>query len=184
MNKETTLILKLLLSTLPVTIIGLFFRVQVESLFKGNLLAVGICLLVTAALLAFASFYKGKQLHEISWSHSIIIGVAQAIAVLPGLSRSGSTIATGILLGNKRKEVAEFSFLMVLLPVLGAAFIDLTNVDFIGGPGILPLGIGFVTAFVTGFLACSWMIKIVSKGKLIYFAGYCLVIGLISIFTA
>jgi undecaprenyl-diphosphatase len=185
-NKETVYLLKLLFSSIPVAFIGLFFREQVESLFTGNLLVVGTCLLITATLLTFAHFSKAKSGGQISWSDSFIIGIAQALAVLPGLSRSGSTIATGILLGNDRKEVAKFSFLMVILPVLGVVILDLIRYNFNDGYGIgsLPLVIGFVTAFVSGFLACSWMIKIVSKGKLIYFALYCFVIGLISFFIA
>lgn len=185
-NQESSYLGKLLLSALPVGVIGLFFREEVESFFTGNLLLVGCCLLVTAALLTFAHFRKEKQGGEISWLHSLIIGMAQAIAVMPGISRSGATIATGILLGNDRKEVARFSFLMVLLPILGANFIDLVRHNAFSGEGITvgPLLIGFITAFVVGFLACTWMIRIVSRGKLIYFALYCLVIGVIAIFAA
>ncbi len=185
-NRESVYLGKLLLSAIPVAIVGLFFRDQVESLFTGNLLLVGCCLLVTALLLTFAHFTKVKEGREISWTHSLVIGIAQAIAVLPGLSRSGSTIATGIILGNDRKEMARFSFLMVLLPILGANFLDIIGGDLKNdqGTGVLPLVIGFVAAFGTGLLACSWMIRIVSRGKLIYFALYCLVIALIAIFAA
>jgi len=185
LNSETQYILKLLISAIPVGIIGFFFRKEVEEMFTGNLLLVGICLILTALLLALAYFKKGKQLKEISWIHAFIIGIVQAIAVLPGLSRSGSTIATGLLLGNNRKETARFSFLMVLIPVLGAFFLDILSGDFSNEAktGIVTLMIGFFAAFLTGVLACRWMIKIVSKGKLIYFAVYCLIIGLIAIFT-
>jgi undecaprenyl-diphosphatase len=185
-REDTIYISKLLLSAIPVVILGLFFRDDVENLFDGNLTIVGTCLLVTASLLMFAHFYKGKKDHKINWMHSLIIGLAQAVAVLPGLSRSGATISTGILLGNDRKEVARFSFLMVIIPIIGAAALDLLTLknssEF--GIGILPLSIGFFTAFFSGWLACKWMISIVSRGKLIYFAIYCIIVGLIAIFAA
>jgi undecaprenyl-diphosphatase len=185
-NEDTIYISKLLLSAIPVAILGLFFRDEVESLFTGNLAIVGTCLLITAILLIFAHFYKGKQNQEISWAHSLIIGLAQAVAVLPGLSRSGATISTGILLGNDRKKVAKFSFLMVLLPVIGATALDfkylMHNSEI--NIRILPLCIGFFTAFLSGWFACKWMINLVSRGKLIYFAIYCLIVGLIAIFAA
>jgi undecaprenyl-diphosphatase len=185
-NEDTIYISKLLLSAIPVAILGLFFREEVESLFTGNLAIVGTCLLITAILLIFAHFYKGKQNQEISWAHSLIIGLAQAVAVLPGLSRSGATISTGILLGNDRKEVARFSFLMVMLPVIGAVVLDFLTLKHKSeiSIGILPLFIGFITAFLSGWFACKWMISVVSRGKLIYFAIYCLIVGLIAIFAA
>lgn len=185
-NEELVFTGKLLFSVLPVAVVGLFYREEVESLFTGNLILVGICLLVTSALLLFAHLYKRESKREIGWLHSLVIGIAQAIAVLPGLSRSGLTIATGILLGNDRREVARFSFLMVLLPVTGAIILDI-----LGKPsgqsvgiGFLPLTIGFVTAFFFGWLACRWMIRLVTRGKLIYFALYCFIVGLIAIFAA
>jgi undecaprenyl-diphosphatase len=186
LNENNIFILKLFFSAIPVAIIGLFFREKVELLFKGNLLIVGICLVVTSILLAFASNYKRVNTRQIGWMDSLVLGFAQALSVLPGLSRSGTTISTGILLGNNRYEVARFSFLMVLLPVLGAVIIDICSLDLSHGTGIgfLPLMIGFTTAFITGLLACSWMIRLVSKGKLIYFSLYCLLIGLIAIFIA
>jgi undecaprenyl-diphosphatase len=185
-NEDTVYISKLLLSAIPVAILGLFFRDDVESLFSGNLTVVGTCLLGTASLLMFAHFYRGKQEHKISWMHSLIIGLAQAVAVLPGLSRSGATISTGILLGNDRKEIARFSFLMVILPVLGAATLDLLTLkhNSVISIGILPLSTGFITAFFSGWLACKWMIGMVSRGKFIYFSIYCLIVGLIAIFAA
>jgi undecaprenyl-diphosphatase len=137
-------------------------------------------------LLTFAHFHKGKSDKEIGWLHSLVIGISQAVAVLPGLSRSGSTIATGIMLGNDHREVARFSFLMVLLPVTGAVFLDLMK----GSPGqatgigFLPMATGFISAFCFGWLACRWMIRLVTRGKLIYFAIYCFIIGLIAIFAA
>jgi undecaprenyl-diphosphatase len=185
-NQETVYLTKLLFSAIPVAILGLFFRKEVESLFNGNILLVGICLLITAGLLFLAHFYRGKSSKEISWWHSMVIGIAQALAVLPGLSRSGSTIATGILLGNKKEEITRFSFLMVLFPIMGAMFLDFIKAKPASGSGIglLPLAIGFVTAFTTGLLACKWMIGMVNRGKLIYFAVYCSIVGLIAIFAA
>jgi undecaprenyl-diphosphatase len=185
-NQETNYLLKLLFSAIPVAIIGFFFRKDVESLFTGNLLLVGSCLLVTAGLLCLAHFYHRKASGEITWGHSMVIGIAQAIAILPGLSRSGSTISTGILLGIKREVVARFSFLMVLLPVLGASFMDffVSKPITISGIGWVPLAIGFVTAFLSGWLACQWMMKMVTRGNLIYFAIYCSIVGLIAIFAA
>jgi undecaprenyl-diphosphatase len=185
-NEETVYISKLLLSAIPVAILGLYFRDEVENLFTGNLTVVGTCLLITATLLIFAHYYRGKQKHPIRWIDSVVIGVAQAVAVLPGLSRSGATISTGILLGNDRKEVARFSFLMVMLPVTGAVALDLMTLKKHSEIiiGILPLSIGFITAFFSGWLACKWMIGIVSRGKLIYFAIYCIIVGLIAIFAA
>lgn len=183
-NAESRYILKLLFSAIPIAIIGLFFKEKVESFFTGNLILVGTCLLGTALLLAFAHFKKGNTSKEISWSHSFLIGMAQALAVLPGLSRSGSTIATGLILGNDRKETARFSFLMVLIPILGANLLDIVHGHVSRDIGTLPLLIGFVAAFLSGLLACKWMIRMVSSGKLIYFALYCLFIGLIAIFAA
>ena len=184
-NESTKYIFKLLLSSVPVLIIGLFFVKEVEQLFTGNLLLVGSMLLVTAGLLSFAHFVKKRE-KEITWGRAFIIGVAQAVAVLPGISRSGATIATGLMIGAKKDEIARFSFLMVLIPVLGAAFLDLLGHDFSSEAaiGTIPLIIGFLTAFVSGVFACSAMIKIVKRGKLIYFAVYCIIVGLIAIFAA
>ncbi len=176
-NDETQYIGKIFLSMIPVMIIGLFFRNEVEALFGSGLLVVGCCLLVTALLLAFAYFAKPRPKEKITWKDSFIIGIAQAIAVLPGLSRSGSTIATGLLLGNKKESVAKFSFLMVLIPILGEAFLDFIGSLSAGASSTnisaIALISGFLAAFVVGCLACKWMINIVKKGKLIYFAIYC-----------
>ena len=184
-NDSTQYIFKLLYSALPVLIVGLFFKEQVEQFFSGNLVLVGGMLLVTSGLLTLAHFAK-KGSSEITWGKSFIIGIAQALAVLPGISRSGATIASGIILGTKKDEIARFSFLMVLVPILGAAFLNLLSGDFSeeNTIGTIPLLIGFLSAFISGLLACSLMIRVVKKGKLIYFAGYCLVIGIIAIFAA
>lgn len=186
-NDSTKYIFKILLSMVPVILVGLFFEEQVESLFSGNLVLVGCSLLVTATLLAFTFFFKSGGTKKIPFGHAFVIGIAQAIAVIPGISRSGSTIATGLLLKNDREEVARFSFLMVLLPIIGAAILDLQKWSGGTQPGSVPasaLIIGFVSAYISGYLACSWMISIVKKGKLIWFAVYCALIGIIAILFA
>lgn len=180
-NAETIYIAKIALSMIPVAIVGLFFKKHVEAMFASGLLIVGVSLLITACLLAFAYYAKPRLKTNISFLDSFIIGIAQACAVLPGLSRSGSTIATGILLGNNKENVAKFSFLMVLVPILGEALLDLLKGDFSAGESsisLLSLVVGFLAAFVSGYFACSWMINLVKKGKLIWFAIYCLSVGM------
>lgn len=183
-NKETQMVAKILLSMIPVGIVGLFFKDYVEAIFGSGLLIVGCMLLVTAALLAFSYYAKPRPKEEISFKDAFIIGIAQACAVLPGLSRSGSTIATGLLLGDKKEQVAKFSFLMVIIPILGEAFLDLMKGGFSAsesGISTVSLLTGFVAAFVSGTIACRWMINLVKRGKLIYFAYYCVVAGLFAI---
>lgn len=184
-NDETIYVSKLIVSSVPVLILGLLFQDEIEQLFTSNLILVGSMLLVTAILLSLTHFAK-KTDGKITFFKAIIIGIAQALAVIPGISRSGATIATGLLLGSKRENVAKFSFLMVLIPILGAAFLDLAGNKITTSNDIstLTLLIGFISAFVSGLFACAWMIKIVKRGKLIYFAIYCMVIGLIAIFAA
>lgn len=169
---------------IPVGIVGVFFKDYVEALFGSGLLIVGCMLLVTAVLLSFAYFARPRIKEKLSYKDAFIIGIAQACAVLPGLSRSGSTIATGILLGNKKEAVAKFSFLMVLIPILGEALLDLMKGGFSVAESGISTGallIGFVTAFFAGCVACRWMINIVKKGKLIWFALYCAVVGILTI---
>lgn len=183
---------KILLSCIPVGIVGLMFKDTVESFFGKGLFVVGVCLLITASLLAFAHYSATKTTggmlrpskgRDITWLDAFVIGCAQAVAVLPGLSRSGTTIATGILLGDKRDKVASFSFLMVIIPILGEALLDVK--DIVSGPaaetsvGALPLVIGFLSSFIVGCCACKWMLRIVNKGKLVWFAAYCVVMGII-----
>lgn len=183
-NKETQFIAKILLSMIPVCIVGVFFKDFVETLFGTGLLLVGCMLLLTSALLAFSYYAKPRQKEVISYKDAFIIGLVQACAVLPGLSRSGSTIAAGLLLGNKRELVAKFSFLMVIIPILGEAFLDLLKGGFSAegsSISLVALITGFLAAFVSGALACKWMIRLVSKGKLIYFAYYCAAAGLCAI---
>lgn len=181
-NEETQYIFKIGVSMIPVVIVGLFFEEEVEQLFSGNLLLVGAMLIVTALLLGF-TFWAKNGSKNISFGHALIIGMAQAFAVIPGVSRSGSTIATGLLLGNKRTEVSRFSFLMVLVPIIGANVKSVMGADFSNDAsiGALPLVIGFIAAFSVGLLACKWMIKIVNKGKLIWFAAYVFVVGAFSV---
>lgn len=186
-NEGTKYIVNILISMIPVAIVGFFFKDKVEAIFGSGLLVVGICLLVTASLLAFSYFAKPRQREEISPLHAFIIGIAQAIAVLPGLSRSGSTISAGLLLGNKKEKLAQFSFLMVIPPILGEALLDVKDMLETGvettmaGLPAASLIVGFIAAFVSGCLACKWMINIVKKGKLIWFAMYCAIAGLLAI---
>ena len=161
------------------------FKDFIEAIFGSGLLIVGCCLLLTSLLLTFAYFAKPRQKEKIGWWDALIIGIAQAIAVLPGLSRSGSTIATGILLGNKKESVAKFSFLMVIIPILGEAFLDIKDYLLMPNPtDIAPISLisGFLAAFIVGCIACKWMINIVKRGKLIYFAVYCLLAAILSFF--
>ena len=187
-NEDKNYVAMILVSMIPVFVVGMFFKEQVESFFGSGLLLVGICLCVTAILLYFSECLSKRRAgvgHEVGYKDAIIIGLAQAVAVLPGLSRSGTTIATGLLCGVKKESVTKFSFLMVLIPILGEAFLEL--LDVLSGEvvassiGILPLLVGFVAAFVSGCLACRFMINIVRRQKLIYFAIYCLCAGIFSI---
>lgn len=182
-NDSTQYIFKIAISMIPVVIVGLFFKDQIESLFTGNILFVGLMLVLTAGLLAFTYYAKEKE-KDISFKSSFIIGIAQALAVIPGISRSGATIATGLYLGNKKENVAKFSFLMVLVPIIAANVKDLMDFDMSvhSSASINTLIIGFFAAFISGLLACRWMLKIVKRGKLIYFALYCFIIGLLAIF--
>jgi undecaprenyl-diphosphatase len=184
-NEETRYVLLLLWSMLPVLIVGLFFKAEVESLFSGRIVFVGTMLIVTALLLGTAHFIPKKE-GPIRTTDALIIGLAQALAVIPGISRSGATIATALLLGKDKRKVARFSFLMVLLPIIGANMLDLG--ESIGTGSLngeaLPLVMGFIAAFLTGWLACRWMVALVEKGKLLIFALYCLLIGSLAIIFA
>ena len=182
-TEEQAYVLKIVISMIPVGVVGLFFKDAIEAAFS-SIAVVGVMLLVTSALLAFAYYAKPRQKDTISYRDAFIVGLAQAVAVLPGLSRSGSTIATGLLLGNKKQSVAQFSFLMVLPPILGNALLDIVKGDFGGGVDTLPLVAGFIAAFVTGCVACKWMIDIVKRGKLIWFAIYCGIVGVVALVTS
>jgi undecaprenyl-diphosphatase len=181
MNEETSYTLKIIVSMIPVMIIGLLLKDPIESLFNGNLLFIGLMLLITSGLLAASHFIKKRE-RSIGFKDAFIIGVAQAIAVIPGISRSGSTIATGLMIGNKKDEIARFSFLMVLVPVIGANLLEIISGDVNLDSSELSIAlIGFVTAFISGYFACRWMIELVKKSKLIWFSIYCALIGLLSI---
>lgn len=187
MNSETRYAINILVSMIPVGIVGLFFKDKVEEVFGSGLFIVGLMLLLTAALLTFSYFAKPRQKEHISLKDAFIIGLAQAAAVMPGLSRSGSTIATGLLLGDKKEKLAQFSFLMVIPPILGEALLDVVKAArggaeaAVGDISLTALAIGFAAAFVAGCLACKWMINIVKKGKLIYFAVYCALVGVVTL---
>lgn len=182
MNEETSYVLKIIVSMVPVGIAGVLLKDPIEKLFNGNLIFIGSMLLVTSAILAAAHFVT-KRDRSIGYIDAIIIGLAQAVAVIPGISRSGATIATGLMIGNKKEEIAKFSFLMVLVPVIGANVLELVtgniNTTSIGAGIIL---IGFISAFISGYIACKWMIALVKRSKLIWFSIYCAAAGLLSIF--
>lgn len=183
---------KILVSCIPVGIVGVFFKDQVEAFFGDGLTVVGICLCVTAALLLFAHLSDHNRLgrlvpagkgRDVTWLDALVIGCAQAVAVLPGLSRSGTTIATGIIIGDKRDKVASFSFLMVIIPILGESLLDIVKMTREGAAsgnvsGVC-MAIGFASAFIVGCCACKWMLELVKRGKLVWFAIYCVAMGII-----
>ena len=187
-NSQTEYIAKIILSMIPIGIVGFAFKDQLNAMLSSPaiMLIVGAMLLVTALLLTFAARAKEREKESISWRDALIIGCAQAVAAMPGLSRSGTTIATGLLLGNKRDVVAQFSFLMVLPPILGEALLDLIKSSGEVAANDISTGVmaaGFVAAFVTGCLACRFMLGIVRRGKLTWFAAYCAVAGAIAILS-
>ncbi len=187
-------VVKILVSCIPIAIVGFCFKDLVEELFTGNLTIVGICLMATACLLSFAHFsdrlmngrmVSAKRGRDITFADALTIGVAQAVAVLPGLSRSGTTIATGILIGDRRDKVASFSFLMVIIPILGEALLDMKHIV-APEAGVaetqvptICMAIGFIASFLVGCVACKWMLSLVKKGKLIWFAVYCAIMSII-----
>ena len=179
-NDEQRYAVNILISMVPIGIVGVFFKDKIDAIFEGSIEVVGWCLLVTAALLALTHYAKPQPRERISPLHAFIIGVAQAVAVLPGLSRSGTTIATGLLLGNRKETLAQFSFLMVIPPILGEALLDCKEIVEVGAEqvSLTALAVGFVAAFVSGCFACRLMISLVKRAKLIWFAAYCAVVGL------
>ncbi len=195
MDSDFFYVCKILLSCIPIGIVGVFFKDRVEEFFGNGLTIVGVCLIVTALLLAFAhltgrrengsGMVAASRGRDITWLDAFVIGCAQSVAVLPGLSRSGTTIATGILIGDKRDKAASFSFLMVIIPILGEALLDLK--DILTEPaaqgdnavGVVSLVVGFLASFIVGCFACKWMLNLVKKGKLIWFAVYCVVMGIV-----
>lgn len=195
MNDETRYVINILISMIPIAIVGFCFKDKIEEIFGSGLVIVGCMLLLTALLLAFSYYAKPRQKDKIKPLDAFVIGIAQACAVMPGLSRSGSTIATGLLLGNKKETLAKFSFLMVIPPILGEALLDVKHIvapsaEYLTEHGaeqsvsVTALLVGFVAAFVSGCFACKWMINIVKKGKLIYFAAYCALIGAATLISA
>lgn len=193
LNYSQRYVVMIVISMIPIGIVGLCFKDQVEEIFSGSIAVVGVCLMVTSVLLALTHFFKsdaGKEKKEISPLHAFIIGLAQSVAVLPGLSRSGSTIAAGLLLGEKRENVAQFSFLMVIPPILGEALLDFKHIfapsaEYLAEHGAeapipaVALITGFAAAFLSGCFACKWMVKLIKKCKLLYFAIYCFIMGIV-----
>ena len=185
-NKETQFIGYLFISAIPIIVVGLLLKDWLESLFTGKLVLVGFMLLVTSALLYSTTIITPKK-GKLTAGKALAIGVAQCIAILPGISRSGATIATALNLGIEKEQAARFSFLMVLLPIVGASaleIIDLSTNNAFGNLETAPLLAGFIGAFVSGLAACSWMLRIVKQGKIQYFAYYCLALGILTIFVA
>ena len=184
MNPQKEYVFKIIVSMVPIFIVGVFFKDHVEAIFGSGLLVVGCMLLVTAGLLTLSEWLSKRQQGEgrpVSYRDAIIIGLAQACAVLPGLSRSGTTISTGLMLGVRKSEIAQFSFLMVLVPILGEAFLELVGGELAGaesGMSAVSLLLGCASAFLSGLFACTLMINIVKKAKLWLFAVYCVVVGL------
>lgn len=182
-NKEFQFSLKIILSMVPATIVGLLFENEIELLFSGEILLVGCMLLVTGLLLFLADKAKNTN-QNVNFFHALIIGISQAIAILPGVSRSGATISTSVLLGIDREKAARFSFLMVVPLILGKMGKDIISGDiFVESITFIPLLSGFTAAFITGLFACTWMIQLVKKSKLKYFAFYCLLVGTFSILS-
>lgn len=185
-NEEQAYILKILLSMIPIGIVGFALKDYLDAMLSSPyiLSIVGAMLLLTAALLSFAYYARPRQKENISYRDAFIIGLAQAVAAMPGLSRSGSTIATGLLLGNKKEAMAHFSFLMVLAPILGEMLLNIVKGEVVfASIGVVPMIAGFVSAFVVGCLACKFMIDIVKRGKLIWFAVYCALAGVVAIIS-
>lgn len=183
-NEEQAYVLKLVISMLPIGVVGFALKEQINAMLESPyiLTVVGAMLLLTAALLSFAYYARPRQKQSISYRDAFIIGLAQAVAAMPGLSRSGTTIATGLLLGNDKGAVAQFSFLMVLAPILGEMLLNVLKGEVVfGAIGAVPMTCGFLAAFVVGCAACKFMIGIVKRGKLIWFAAYCAVAGAVSI---
>lgn len=180
-NEQSQFSLKIIVSMIPAVVVGLLFEEQLEAFFGGRILLVGAMLLVTAVLLLLADRAKSTD-RKVSFANAILIGVSQAIAMLPGISRSGATISTSVLLGVDRTKAARFSFLMVVPLIIGKVAKDLMSGEInFSSSEIVPLTAGFIAAFVAGLLACTWMISLVKKSKLSYFAIYCAIVGVIAI---
>lgn len=181
-NDEFQFSLKIVLSMIPAAVIGVLFDEEIEQLFSGQILLVGAMLAVTGLLLFLADRAKRTD-KDVTLGSAVVIGIAQAIAILPGISRSGATISTAVLLGIDKTKSARFSFLMVVPLILGKMAKDVLDgaFDTAMSTSMLPLGAGFIAAFITGLLACTWMIKLVQKSQLRFFSYYCFAVGIISI---
>lgn len=183
-NESFNYTLKILISAIPVFILGTYYSKDVEGFYGGKMQTVGSMLLITGLFLTFTHF-KGEVSGKVTYIKSILIGIAQAIAVIPGISRSGATISASLLLNIDKEKATRFSFLMVLIPILGAMLLNV--LDMIENPHLSrgisghALFAGFLAAFITGVIACRWMIRVVKEGKLIYFAIYCFILGLLTI---
>lgn len=183
-NDDTKFVVKIIVSMIPAVIVGLFFEEELEQLFGGNILLVGCMLIVTAILLFLADKAKDTS-KKVSFKNAFVIGISQAIAMLPGISRSGATISTSVLLGNDKTKAARFSFLMVVPLILGKIAKDVLSGDLTyESHNFTVLSVGFLAAFVAGLFACTWMITLVKKSKLSYFAIYCVIVGIIAIIFA
>lgn len=181
LNDETKYIFKIIISMIPVGLAGFFLKDIVNTWFIGNMISLGIQFMISALFLFMTLLVRPKE-RPIGYVDSFTIGIAQAFAVLPAVSRSGATIATGMMLGNKKSDIAKFSFLMVLVPVIGANLVEMKSGDIsTEGTSVLIILVGFLTAFVSGYFACKWMINLVKKGNLMWFAVYCVLIGVFSI---
>ena len=180
-NEETQFVSKIVISMLPAVVVGLLFEEELESFFGGNIAFVGFMLLVTALLLWLADRSKNTG-KPVTFKNALIIGLSQAVAMLPGISRSGATISTSVLLGNDKSKAARFSFLMVIPLIFGKIAKDILGGELTTeATNFATLGIGFIAAFISGLIACTWMIKLVKKSKLSYFSIYCVVVGLLAI---
>lgn len=180
-NEEWALAAKIVLSMIPAALVGILFEDEIEQLFNKQILLVGIMLIITGLLLFLADRAKDTN-KNVTFGHAFLIGIAQAIAILPGISRSGATISTSVLLGNDRSLAARFSFLMVIPLIFGKIAKDLISGDMAAtSPDALPLLVGFIASFFTGLLACTWMIQLVKSSKLSYFSVYCFIVAIFAI---
>lgn len=183
-NESTQFAAKIILSMIPVGVVGLVFKDIIEGFFQGDIKLVGFMLCLTGTLLLLTHFMKDRETGDVTFWRAIVIGVAQAVAIMPGISRSGSTIATALLIGTDRNKAAQFSFLMVIPPIIGATLLEVKDYLEQASTPDISMGVlsaGFIAAFITGLFACKLMIDLVRKGKLIYFAIYCFVVGILAI---
>lgn len=183
LNSENEYNIKIVVSIIPAAFIGFFFKDQIEELFTGKIVFVGLMLIVTSVLLMAGHFLSMKKKgKDIGYVEAFIIGIAQAVSVIPGISRSGATISTGLMLGVKKDEVTKFSFLMVLIPVVGANLVELFGSEVVKGDlSATVLITGFLAAFFSGYMACKWMISLVRRSKMIWFSVYCFLAGIVAI---